>query len=411
MKYIFYSIILFTLFCGILTAQTDEGSSGFDNGFFIRSADSSFVFRPFGLIHTDLRVINKGMQINSDETQSSTFLVRRLRFGFEGTLYKKIDYDLEANIVSHSVELIFAWINFGYLPTAQIRIGQFKEPFSYEVLLPEKYLDFIERSMAATVLSPAEDIGIMVHNFGNPLGGFFEYGIGMFNGLGTDVKNTDKTFEYAGRINIYPFLSSENSLFKNIRLAGYALYEGNRTEGVYTRQRTTLGFEFFPRVITNGKRISFGTDIQWLYGPFSLKAEYIKTLEDRAETLDKEIETEGWHLDLTYLLTGETKTLRMKSGFEIAARIERLSTNAGSPITLTGYANALGNPIIIQKNDVTTLTVGLNYYLNYNIKFQTNYQLDLFGNSLLTPTSRNVDILMTADDTRGKLLARVQLFF
>jgi len=57
MKYIFYSIILFTLFCGILTAQTDEGSSGFDNGFFIRSADSSFVFRPFGLIHTDLRVI------------------------------------------------------------------------------------------------------------------------------------------------------------------------------------------------------------------------------------------------------------------------------------------------------------------------------------------------------------------
>lgn len=115
MKYIFYSIILFTLFWGTLTAQNDEGSSGFDNGFFIRSADSSFVFQPFGLMHTDIRVINKGMQINSDESQASTFLIRRLRFGFEGTLYKKIDYDLEANIVSSSVELIFCvdkfWIH------------------------------------------------------------------------------------------------------------------------------------------------------------------------------------------------------------------------------------------------------------------------------------------------------------
>lgn len=277
--------------------------------------------------------------------------------------------------------------------------------------MPEKYLDFIERSMAATVLSPAEDIGVMLHNFGKPLSGFFEYGVGMFNGLGTDVKNTNKTFEYTGRINIYPFVSLENNLFKNFRLSGYALYEGNRTEGVYTRQRTTLGFEFFPRIITKGKRISFGTDIQWLYGPFSLKAEYIKTLEDRTENSNVEIETEGWHIDLTYLLTGESKTLRMKSGLEIAARIEQLLTDAGSPIMISVYTDILGNPIVLQKNDVTTITIGINYYLNYNIKFQTNYQLDLFGNSLLTPSSRTGDILMSAADTRGKFLARVQLFF
>lgn len=410
MKYIFNSIIVSILFLGTISAQSDEGSSGFDNGFFIRSADSSFVFQPFGLIHTDLRVINKGMQINSDETQASTFLIRRLRFGFEGTLYKNIDYDLEANIVSHSVELIFAWINFGYFPNAQIRVGQFKEPFSYEVLMPEKYLDFIERSMNATVLSPAEDIGIMVHNFGKPLGGFFEYGIGMFNGLGTDVKNTNKTFEYAGRINIYPFVSSEN-LFNSLRLAGYALYEGNRPEGIYTRQRTTLGFEFFPRVVTNDNKISFGTDIQWLYKSFSLKAEYIKTMEDRAEPSSTEIETEGWHIDLTYLLTGETKILRMKSGLEITARVEQLLTDAGSPIMIADFKDISGNPIVLQKNDVTTLTLGINYYLNYNIKIQTNYQFDLFGNSLLTPSSRTGNILNSSDDTRSKFLARIQLFF
>lgn len=401
-------VFLILLFAGLTSAQ--EKSAGYDHGFYVRSADGSFVWHPFGLIHTDLRLSPSGSQINNDNTQASTFLTRRLRLGFEGQLYGNIDYDLETNVGSGGAELIFAWMNFGYLREAQLRVGQFKEPFSYEVLLPEKYLDFIERSIVATVVSPAEDIGVMVHNFGSPVGGILEYGAGIYNGLGGAEKTSEKSFEYVGRLALYPFAVSGNEWFKTARIAGYALYEDNRPEGVDIRPRTPLGFEFFPRIPTIGKKVAIGGDIQWINGPFSLNVEYIRNTEQQITT-NADAVIEGWHVDATYLLTGENKVRAMESGVELAARIEKLLVDAGAPIAATGFVDESGNQIILQKNSVTTLTLGLNYYLNYNIKFQVNYQNDWFENDLYTPESRDGNILKPASTSRSKMLARVQLYF
>jgi hypothetical protein len=386
-----------------------DNLAGFDHGFYIRSKDGSFVFRPFGLIHTDFHLIQRGAQINTDDSQASTFLTRRLRLGFEGQLYEKIDYDLETNVGIGGAELIFAWMNFGYIRSAQVRIGQFKEPFNYEVLLPEKYLDFIERSIVATVISPAEDIGVMIHNFGNPIGKVLEYGVGVFNGLGGSVKTTDKTFEYAGRIALYPFANSTGWL-RSTRFAGYALFEGKRPEGIGIRPRTPLGFEFFPRIATKGTRFAMGGDFQWIQGPYSFSAEYIRNVEERSSNSTDAV-IQGWDVDITYLITGEDKVRAMENGVEVAARIEKLKVDAGSPVTATGFTDASGNPVLLQKNSVTTLTLGLNYYLNYNIKFQINYQNDWFGNSSYTPSSRAGNILNSAGNSRKKLLVRVQLYF
>jgi len=407
---LFFLVIFLNVLSYPVFAQAQDDIAGFDHGFYVRSKDGSFVFRPFGLIHTDFRMIHNGAQINTDDTQASTFLTRRLRLGFEGQLYGKIDYDLETNVGSSGAELIFAWMNFGYIPKAQVRIGQFKEPFNSEVLLPEKYLDFIERSIVASVVSPAEDIGVMVHNFGSPLGGFFEYGLGMFNGHGGSVKTSDKTFEYVGRIALYPFAASSEEWLKNARFAGYALYEGIRPEGVDLRPRTPLGFEFFPRIATKGTRLAMGGDFQWIHGPFSVSAEYIRNVEEQPiSNLNAVIQ--GWDVDITYLITGEDKIRAMESGVEIAARIEKLQVDAGSPINVIGFSDEFGNPISIKQNQVTTMTLGINYYLNYNVKFQLNYQNDWFGNDMFTPGSRIGDILKPADTSRGKVLARVQLYF
>ena len=401
-------VFLILLFAGLTSAQ--EKSAGYDHGFYVRSADGNFVWHPFGLIHTDLRLSPSGSQINNDNTQASTFLTRRLRLGFEGQLYGNIDYDLETNVGSGGAELIFAWMNFGFLREAQLRVGQFKEPFSYEVLLPEKYLDFIERSIVVTVVSPAEDIGVMVHNFGSPIGGILEYGAGIYNGLGGAEKTSEKTFEYVGRLALYPFIASGNELLKTARIAGYALYEDNRPEGVDIRPRTPLGFEFFPRIPTMGKRIALGGDVQWIKGPFSFNAEYIRNTEQQTTTNADAI-VEGWHIDATYLLTGENKVREMESGVELAARIEKLQVDAGLPIAAEGFTDESGNPVSLQKNSVTTLTFGLNYYLNYNIKFQVNYQNDWFDDSIYTPSSREGTILRPSSISRSKVLARVQLYF
>jgi len=188
------------------------------------------------------------------------------------------------------------------------------------------------------------------------------------------------------------------------------LYEGNRPEGVDLRPRTPLGFEFFPRIATRGTRLAMGGDLQWIYGPFSVSADYIRNVEEQASsTLDAVIQ--GWDFDITYLITGEDKIRAMESGIEIAARIENLRVDAGSLVNVIGFSDEFGNPVSMKKNQVTTMTLGINYYLNYNVKFQLNYQNDWFGNELFTPTSRDGNSLQAANTSRGKLLARVQLYF
>ena len=159
-------------------------TAGWDKGFYIRSSNGDFEFRPLGILHIDFRGHKDERQINTDDTLATTFDIRRLRLGFEGFMFRDIDCSFEVNIDEDEVELIYAYLNLALIPWAHLRAGQFKEPFSYEVLYPEKYLDFVERSHIATSVGPAEDIGVMVHNLGNPYAGIFEYGFGVFNGEG-----------------------------------------------------------------------------------------------------------------------------------------------------------------------------------------------------------------------------------
>jgi len=119
----------------------------------------------------------------------------------------------------------------------------------------------------------------------------------------------------------------------------------------------------------------------------------------------------GWHVDVTHVVTGQAKVLRMEHGVEITGRIEQLRGDAGSPTIVAGFTDELGSPVVFDRNQVTTLTIGVNHYLNYNTKFQVNYQSDWFGNSLFTPTSRVGSTLQAGSRFRPKVLARVQLYF
>jgi phosphate-selective porin len=290
-------------------------------------------------------------------------------------------------------------------------VGQFKEPFSYEVLYPEKHLDFVERSNIATSVAPAENIGLMLHNLGKPYSGIIEYGIGVFNGEGfgiNDVPNSD--MEIASRLAVLPFAKGPD-LLKKAKLAASVTYSGDQHRDFGFRPRTSEGFEIFPRPPVDGRRLRWGGDLQWFYGPFSLKAAYMRADEERNAGLPNLI-TDGWHVDATWLMTGEEKKLGMESGWELAARYEEIQVNAQEPFAVPGYVDTAGNPVFVTDSLARSLTLGLNKYLNYNVKVQVNYQHTWFDNPLLTPTSRVGDSLLEfGDDSVDKIFMRMQLFF
>jgi|GEM_PF-2182556 len=394
------------------TPESVKGvTAGWDKGPYIKSWDGKFEFRPVGILHLDFRGHEKEKQINNDETLASTFDVRRFRMGFEGFIFEKIGYNFEMHFDEDDSELIFAYLNFGHIPWANVRIGQFKEPFSYEALYPEKYLDFVERANITSSVAPAEDIGIMVHNFGQPYAGIFEYGLGIFNGEGihlNDAENAD--MEFAGRIAVLPFVQGPEWL-KKTKIALNATYTGEEKRDSGFRARTAEKFELFPRLAVEGERIRWGGDIQWFYGPFSVKAAYIRAEEGRSNGLPDLI-TDGWHVDGTWLITGEEKILAMKSGWELAARYEEIRADSEDRFQIEGYTDRNGNPLTIRDNLVRSVTLGINKYLSYHMKVQLNYQHDWYDNAFYTPTSwKGASVLTSGDDSVDKVLARIQLMF
>ena len=384
---------------------------GWDGGFYVRSSDGNFEFRPLLIHHLDFRGHSDALQINTDGTLATTFDIRRLRLGFEGFLFKDIHYSFEVNIDENETELIFAYMDLRHIPSLRLRIGQFKEPFSYEVLYPEKYLDFIERANIVSAVGPAEGIGAMVHNFGHPFAGKLEYGLGVFNSNGihlNDQENND--MEVAARLALLPFAGGPVWLQK-LRLAGNVTYVGEQKRDFGFRARTAEKFEFFPRLAVEGSRIRVGGDLQWFSGPISFKGEYIRAEEERPGAL-RDLITEGWHIDATWLITGEEKQRSMKRGWEVVARYEKMRADAQEPFVIPDVVDESGNPISMEDNLVRTLTLGVNKYLLYNMKFQLNYQHDRFDSRYLTPTSRReAGVLASEDRSWSKVFARVQLFF
>ena len=392
--------------------EEDGGvTTGWDGGFYFRSADGNFELRPVVILHTDFRGHDDARQINTGDTLATTFDIRRLRLGLEGFLFKDIDYSFEVNFDEDETELIFAYLDFGRIPSARLRVGQFKEPFSYEVLYPEKYLDFIERANIVSAVSPAEGIGVMVHNFRHPYAGMLEYGLGLFNGNGIHLNDQGNDgMEVAARLAVLPFARGPECLQK-LKLAGNLTYtdEQDRTFGF--RPRNAEGFEFFPRLAVMGSRMRVGGDLQWFHGPASLKVEYLRAEEERPGGLPDLI-TDGWHIDATWLITGEEKERSMKSGWELVARYEEIRADARQPFVIPGFVDASGNPISVEDNFVRTSTLGITKYVFYNMKFQLNFQHDKFDNPFLTPTSRQGSgVLVSEDRSWSKVLARVQLFF
>lgn len=395
----------------IATDKGLETNAGWDGGFYVRSSDESFEFRPLGILHADFRGHDEAQQINTDGTLATTYDIRRLRLGFEGKLFDDIDYSFEMNFDEDESELIYAYLDFGHIPWAHLRLGQFKEPFSYEVLYPEKYLDFVERANIVSAVAPAEGIGAMVHNLRNPYAGKFEYGLGVFNANGIHLNNQKSGgVEVAARFAVLPFADGPDGL-QALKLAGNITYAGEREGDFGFRPRNAEGFEFFPRLPVDGSRMRLGGDVQWFRGPVSLKAEYLRAEEERPGGLPDLI-TDGWHLDGTWLITGEDKERSMNRGWELVARYEEVRVDAQQPFVIPGYVDASGNLISVEDNRVRTLTLGVNKYLFYNMKFQVNYQHDWFDNAFLTPTSRQrVGVLEPGDKSWSKVFARVQLFF
>ena len=385
------------------------------DGFFLRTPDQQFQLKLRAYTQLDSRWLAEPEQSGDD-----TFLFRRVRLNFEGTLFQNIDFRVMPDFANSTLTLFDAYVNFRYFPQAQLQVGKFKPPLGLERLQSATALMFIERAFP-TMLVPSRDLGAMV--WSELAEGLVTYQVGAFNGVrdgGTQDVDTDDGKDVVARLFFHPFRPLGNEWLDGFGV-GVAGSWGVVDEQTPTSFRTTASSTNFfayrnavtgppaiPAVSGDGDRTRYSPQAYWYAGPLGFMAEYVSSEEEMRRGTDREdLTNEAWQVAVSYALTGENASYKglipaspfapgkgQWGAFEIAARYNEIDFDDDSfPIFADPDASA---------TEAKGWTVGLNWYLNRWIKVAVNYDQTSFDGGAAGGSDR---------DTEDTILTRLQLSY
>jgi phosphate-selective porin OprO/OprP len=307
-------------------AKTSTSISFGGNGLTARSADSNFVFRLRGYIQADARFYPDDY---SSDTANDTFLMRRVRPIFEGTVFKKYDFrvmlDFGSGVNSSAANNGFlqdSYLNARFLPEFQVQVGKFKEPVGLERLQSGANLLFVERGYP-TQLVPNRDVGVQIQ--GDLLGGVLRYEAGVFNGVADggsgDFETTDDEKDFAARLFATPFVNTSHSPLRGLGF-GVAGTIGNQEGALrnfvtpgqqrFFAYRTGTGATNAPNVTADGDHWRIVPQAYWYWGPFGIYGEYAVSDQEVRRTSGEQtisrVRNTAWQVSASYILTGEENT-------------------------------------------------------------------------------------------------------
>jgi phosphate-selective porin OprO and OprP len=326
---------------------------------------------------------------------SDGFHNRRARIGVQGTLAPAwsfvIEYDFAENNTSASDVMMSLKLAGGAL-----NIGQFKVPMGLDELTSSNANVFIERAADSNTIVDSRRLGIGYDYHAARFGAQ-----SMVYGRAIGGRQAgDMPMGIGGRVYANP-LTDDGML---IHVGASAAYESRRDYNTLRyRDRPEARADDAIRLIDTGNianvddTLKAGLELAFLYGPFSMEAEYL--MADFSRKTDEEPTFKGYHIQTSYFLTGETRGYRNGvfrgikphnpwGALEAAAR--------WSSIDLTDSGFEGGK----QEN----LTLGLNYYATANIRFMANY-------IMVDVTDRDPSIIAGGEDSPNIFLLRAAFYF
>ncbi|HYL12928.1 MAG TPA: porin [Terriglobales bacterium] len=372
--------------------------------FYIKSSDGQFQIMPYGYVQNDYR------GYKGDGAPSNTFTVRRARFGFQGNYGKHYDFALLIDAAaSNGISLRDLYLNVKPVKEFQVQVGQFKEPFAQETLTAVTNIDFIERSLASLLYPAAATAyrspGVTIH--GDLSDGVVQYWVGAFNGKGILAADTTNEPEIIGRLRFYPWRKKKDNILQGFAFGG-SIGRG-RTRGLSNEQSINgtlpdAAYNFFPSFPLNGKVERYNGEFTWTHSSWALRAEYDQLNQFRKGIGSEQVGGLGFfdlpgviskagYVQATYLLTGETRpengTPKVKHPFlgpegggatrglgawEVAFRYNYIQSKEPGASFLNNPFTPGFVPTFSEHTD--EFTAGLNWYPNYWVKYQFNFNVD-----------------------------------
>ena len=389
------------------------------DGFKLQSADSNYVLRVGGYAQADGRFYLNDRANNGTDT----FLLRRVRPILEGTLSRDFDFRIMTDFGNGAPQtslLQDAYVEWHHWQWLKLRVGKYKPPTGLEWLESDTDLLFVERGLP-TDMVPQRDVGVQLS--GSLLDGVVTYAGGVFNGVvdgGIGDADTTDSKDLAARIFFVPFKKTDVRFLQGFGFGSGGTIgreEASSTTTNLPTYKTTGQLTFFSYgkgVAPDGQELRYTPQAYYYLGPFGLLAEYnVSDQSVRSGVHTADIDNTAWQVAGGFFLTGEEQRYRgspysplgavtprhpFKPGsggwgaFEFVARYGdlRIDPNAfnkspassglrfASPITSAQEAREWG--------------VGLNWYLNRNVKISLDYDNTTFDGGAGTATSTVYDI-------------------
>jgi len=381
--------IRFWLLCALLAlpvpalaqeAQPAANAVAGKDGFSLRSADGNFQFRLRGYVQLDGRFY----QGDDERPATDTFVLRRVRPIFEGTVLKIFDFRIMPDFGNGQTALQDAHLDVRFSPAVRLRAGKFKPPVGLERLQSGTDILFVERAHP-TSLVPNRDLGVQL--FGDLAAGKATYAVGVFNGVvdggSGDLDNNDGK-DVAARV-----------FFTPVKGLGFGVggsvgdQEGTVTAPGLPALRTPGQQTFFSyrtdgtapnTAIAGGDRTRISPQGYYYRGPFGLLAEYaVSSQEVRRGDVVEELENTAWQVAGSWVISGGEPSFRAVApkvnfdpaagtwgAFELAARVSVLEIDDDAfPVFASPTSSAA---------KAESWALGFNWYLNKNVRFYLDYE-------------------------------------
>jgi phosphate-selective porin OprO/OprP len=323
--------------------------------------------------------------------------VRRGRLYFAGTMGKHCEFKMQFDFVGGDADLKDAYLRFRNIPVVgNITLGHFDEPFGLEQCTSTKYITFMERALPFEAFSPCSNWGVKLHN--TALDGRVTWQVGLF--ADTDDYGTwtgEDRYALTGHLTGLPVYEDEGR-----RLVHVGFSYSYRAVGGAVRYRSRPEAHLAPRLVDTGSIAAdnaslFGGEAAVVLGSFSFQAEYMGAI---AGTGERNLCFSGFYTQASYLLTGEHRPYSKPSGSFGRVKPLRPFCNGEGP----GAWEVAARYSYVDLNDggvgggrLRDYTLGINWYLNNNVRLMWNYVCAQVARSGLDETAHILQMRVQVD--------------
>lgn len=316
--------------------------------------------------------------------------IRRARFAVKGQINKDWYGEFDMDLANGLAELKDAIVRYTGVPNLDLQVGNFKENFSIQRNTTSRYLQFIERPMVCSALTPSRHLGFNAKYAKDWLwvsaGAFSQVIAGQEEW--TNVADNNKDFgrnsgySLTTKVVFRPLYKIDNA---SLHIGAAYSYRTTTTDlatgewGTYRascRNSTSINRK---KYVDTNNLPGFDHNNLWTvelaghWNGLRYEAAYVGDnvhfKSDAADPATKNFG--GWYVQAGYLLFGGKQQYDSRGGkytkvdrgrkwgdLELCARYENVDLNDGN--VYGGAAEAY--------------TLGLNWHVNDNVKFVVNYQ-------------------------------------